>query len=597
MRKKMSKQLLATCLAAATVIVSLSGCGQKKEESSEQPVQNTEQSVQGSSSTESESTVSEEVVVDKSKLPTLTFFGNSAGVAGGLVEGFRGDYLAENGFNLEVWSYSPEKLTAIINSGDLPDIMFIQKGENLDALIENEAIINFDEHLDKIPNLLTNSYTKQQQTAVDMFREHNSNGTGKLYGIPLNVGPFNDVYGFSKTGTNQIMLNWKIYEEIGAPEIKDYWQLIDVMEQMMKAHPEAEDGTKIYATTMDPGMDTTYWGCMRTWFIYQGYHFNLLQYMVEVDVVNDTTEYILTKDSKYYEGLKWYNEMFRRGLIDPDSINTDRATNVKKVDSGYCMVPAGTLTGYTPIYYPYYIEGTNIYSKSEESNFTYAIVVNAETEYLDECLNFVNMWIDPDNYLRLQYEDEDASTLWYVEDGVAHLTDEFKAHLAAGNPINSYKFSDGTEYSFFNTLFGCGAGAYTSFVDADGNPLQASITKWPEYIAAGSENPTLKLWQKTMGYDNWNELVDDKGVFYGDGEYNYYNPFLQAPSDDAMKLAVSSVKDIIVNGCWKAVYAETEADFDAIWDKMVADAEAGGAKDIFDWKIADIANARKLAGR
>lgn len=597
MRKKMSKRLVAICIAAATVMASLSGCGQTDSKESSQS--STQQKEQEATSAVNEATESsEELVVDKSKLPTLTLFGADAGVAGGLVEGFRGDYFAENGFNLEVWSYSPEKLTAIVNSGDLPDIMFIKKGENLDALIENELIINFDDYLDKLPNLFTKNNAEEQKTAVDTFRGYNSNGTGALYGIPLNVGPFNDVYGFDKASGASVMLNWDIYEEIGAPEINDYWGLLDVMEQMMKAHPEAEDGTKIWGTTMDAGYDMTYWGCMWTWLWYQGYHYNFLPYMISLNLKNDEAEYIFSKDSKYYEGVKWYNEAYRRGLFNPDDINTDRATQIKKVDSGYAMVGLGTVSGYAPIYYPYYIPGTNVYAKSTEANFSNVIVVNAETEYLDECLEFVNMWIDPDTFLELEYGTSGVSTLWYEEDGVAHLTEEFKAHLAAGNPINSFKMSDGTEFTFFNTQFGGGAGVYTSYVDEDGNPLQGSIAKWPEYIEVTStDNPTLEAWKKTMGYDSMTELLEDKGAFFGDADYNYYRAYLNDPTEDAMKLQISSLNDIVVNGCWKCVYAETEAEFDALWDQMVADAEAGGAKEIYDWKVADIAQAKEIAGR
>jgi hypothetical protein len=57
---------------------------------------------------------------------------------------------------------------------------------------------------------------------------------------------------------------------------------------------------------------------------------------------------------------------------------------------------------------------------------------------------------------------------------------------------------------------------------------------------------------------------------------------LDAP-DDTQLLTIASLKDVVVPACWKMVYAKDEAEFEAIWDAMVKDAETMGAKDIYDW--------------
>lgn len=56
---------------------------------------------------------------------------------------------------------------------------------------------------------------------------------------------------------------------------------------------------------------------------------------------------ILSKDSLYCQGLKWYNEIYRRGLMDPDSITNDHAAQRFKVDNGYAQVPSGYLPCWT----------------------------------------------------------------------------------------------------------------------------------------------------------------------------------------------------------------------------------------------------------
>ena len=62
-----------------------------------------------------------------------------------------------------------------------------------------------------------------------------------------------------------------------------------------------------------------------------------------------------------------------------------------------------------------------------------------------------------------------------------------------------------------------------------------------------------------------------------------YNSVAMPTPDDAMQLTVASIKDIVVSATWKLVYAESEAEFEEIWDQMVEDAKALGAEDVQKW--------------
>ena len=64
-----------------------------------------------------------------------------------------------------------------------------------------------------------------------------------------------------------------------------------------------------------------------------------------------------------------------------------------------------------------------------------------------------------------------------------------------------------------------------------------------------------------------------------------YNSVVMPTPDDAMQLTVASIKDIVVASTWKLVYAESEAEFEEIWDQMVEDALALGAQDVIDWFV------------
>ena len=74
---------------------------------------------------------------------TITFYPRDANVSSGLVGGFKGEYFASRGFNLDIWAYSDEKTNAILASGDLPDVMFIPE-QSLDIMVQGGMLLNLD---------------------------------------------------------------------------------------------------------------------------------------------------------------------------------------------------------------------------------------------------------------------------------------------------------------------------------------------------------------------------------------------------------------------------------------------------------------------
>ena len=83
---------------------------------------------------------------------TITFYPRDANVSSGLVGGFKGEYFASRGFNLDIWAYSDEKTNAILASGDLPDVMFIPE-QSLDIMVQGGMLLNLDDYLDQMPHV------------------------------------------------------------------------------------------------------------------------------------------------------------------------------------------------------------------------------------------------------------------------------------------------------------------------------------------------------------------------------------------------------------------------------------------------------------
>ena len=521
---------------------------------------------------------------------TITFYPRDGNVSSGLVGGFKGEYFAKRGFNLEIWAYSDEKTNAILASGDLPDVMFIPE-QSRDIMIQSGMLLNLDDYLDKMPHLKA---FKQAETALNFVRKLKSAGTGSVYGIPTSIGDNYTKYKWlDSTERNGLRLRWDAYEEIGAPAINSYDELIDVMEKMQAVRPVDADGNTCYGTVLNNGSDSNFWACMVLWYRWQGYWENQLAYLLETDMVKGEFHSILEKDSMYYKGLQWYNKVYRRGLMDPDSINNDRPTQKVKVDSGYAQVPSGYIPGWSPNYLEYHIPGTKVfyYPTSNYGDARYLIGISAKTKKLDACLAYLDMLADPAAYLNLVQGPD--GEYWYSDDkGNAYLTDAGREWLEAGNTDSAgFTMSNGETLELWNTPFIAWNGVLTEYGDGEGGYRTASILGWKETNEIGADIENFKNWQETTGYETWKDWLGDD--YCSDSPLQDVVSFTSLP-DDNMQLMIDAIKDKVTTASWKMVYASSDSEFDTLWDQMVADCKGLDADSIIEWRLADLENAKSV---
>ena len=595
MKRKVFQRLLTTVLAGAMTL-SLAACAGSPDSGSTAASGADSESAEADESAASaqEFVIGEIGTTTAEDVPTITFYPRDANLTSGLVGGYKGEYFASRGFNLDVWAYSDEKTNAILASGELPDVMVIPT-ENLDAMIQSGMLMQLDDYLEQMPHVQS---FEGLDVAINYIREFRSNGTGSVYCMPLSVGDNAARYQINDaTDRRAVKLNWEAYEKAGYPEITDMNSLLDAAELMLAAMPEADDGNKMYGTVLNTGSDTGYWACMNLWYQFQGYEVTELPYLLEANMAEGTVSSILSTDSKYYEGLKWYNQAYRRGLLDPDSISNDRATQKPKVDNGYAVLPSGYLPGWAPTYLPYLVPGTMVYYNytSTYGNSDYVIGINAKTENLEACLNFIDMLADADAYLWVR--SGPAGEVWDVdENGVATFTEKGMEHAMASNSgdASEYTLESGEEITLWNTPWIVSdGGSLTSYTDADGERRPSMTTAWKEMTELSTDNDTYRSWQETTGYDTWQEWLEAEDAWVTESDLTNVNLFESMP-DDMMQLTVDAICDKVTTASWKMVYAETDEEFDELWNQMVSDCEGLGAQEVIEWRLADIENAKAI---
>lgn len=586
MKNKMLKKLWASLLASAMVI-SMAACGAEDEPA---------QTGGGSTSQDGSAVSAENGTTGDNDAPKeiarLSLYPADANISSGVIGGYKGNIFAEHGIELEVWAYSDEKTNAILASGELPDIMYVSK-DNLDVMIEEGMLLNLEEYLDRMPHVADNEV---KQTALNYVREFRSAGTGELYALPLAVGDNTTKSAWSdSTERNALKLRWDIYEEIGAPEINNFDDLIDVMEQMMEAHPTDEEGNPFYGTVLNNGSDTTHWACMTMWYRWQGYEEYQLPYLLETNMVDGTYSSILEENSMYYQGLKWYNKVYRRGLMDPDSINNDRATQKAKVDSGYAMVPSGYLPGWATLYYEYLMPDTKVYYNYQGAygDANKVIAISAETQNVDACLELLDMWCDADTVFEIV--NGPNGDFWYTdENGNAFPTEDNIAYIKENGVGGERTYpSTGEDATLWNTTFCVNTGEATSFGDGQGGYRDGRISSWSEIQEITVNNETFDKWQATTGYSNWKEWLAAENAYVASSAADNIRNFCSQP-DDSLQLTIDAIKDKVVNASWQMVYAESDEEFEKIWNQMLADCEGLGAENVIEWRLADIENAKTV---
>ncbi|MCD8326413.1 MAG: extracellular solute-binding protein [Lachnospiraceae bacterium] len=526
----------------------------------------------------------------KNEVPTISLYPADANLSSGTVDGFLGEYFESLGFAVEVWDYSDDKTSAILASGDLPDIMYVPVAY-LDDMIEKGMLLNLEDYMDQMPHV----QSEDLSTSLNYVREYRSGGTGELYCLPVSVGTSSpEGILFDSTDRNAVKLLWSVYEEIGAPEITDFYSLIDVMEEMLEERPVDEDGNSYYGIVLNNGFDTTYWQCMLLWYRWQGYSETELPYLLELDMVNCTITSILNENSMYYQGLKWYNEAYRRGVLDPDSISSDRATQKVKVDRNRTMVPGGGIPGWATRYLQYLIPGTSIYynNSAPYGDSTVVIAINANTENVDVCIAFLDMLANPDA-LMLVRSGPDGEIWETDEEGNAVFTERFAEYVRENGSYSGYEWESGEKYSLWNTAFIVRNGATTTYGDGNGGYRSPNYVEWTDYQETTAVSDDFVAWRETTGYASWDEWLEAEDALVTENEYSYTSTFESTPNS-AMQKTIDAIKDVVVNASWQMVYAQTDEEFESVWEQMVEDCESLGCDEIMEWRLEDIANAQAI---
>lgn len=414
-------------------------------------------------------------------------------------------------------------------------------------------------------------YIKEHFTAALNKNRQISGGT--LYGYGFDVA-------LNAQERQEMMyewgLRWDLYKELGYPEIKNLDDMVDVLAKMKEICPEDDNGKTTYGVSLfndwDGDMVMFVKSTASAYYGYDEFGFGLY------NSTDQTYHPCLEENGPYLTCLKFYNTLYQKGLLDPDSQTQKYDGMVEDYQNGTAFLNVFNFLGSamynseahaadgkimapcppkeaTPICY-----GQNIYGGNRPWT------IGSKTEYPELCMAILNWLSTPEGRMTAEYGPKDVC--WYYdENGKTQFTDLGRSAKLDGKTqmANGYSgtFEDGN-FKMNNTTWGIDA------ANLDSNGDTFNYKKW-ECNAAQANSEIEADWREHNGtttfdslFDNWNYRLSP-GTMYS-----------ATPRSEELDLIWQQVATCIKNGSWEAIYAKDDETFDKIVNNMIAQANEYG---------------------
>lgn len=483
----------------------------------------------------------------------------------------------ELGIVLECTMVTNDKLKVMAAGGDLPDIIQLHEAPTMaKSLIDAGALYPMDEWLENNGENIKTKIPDGLKWSKDVL------GGGQTYVLPVAI-EVTDKENPKKNGFVGFFTRWDCYKELGCPEITSEDEYLDVLKQMVDAHPETEDGKKVYA--LSGWTDWGLWPYKISYPFSFGYE-NLDNNQLFSHVTGELEDMFTKEDGIFWKSLSFFNKAYRMGIMDPEAFTMKNAQYHSKVSNGEILVAAdnwdtpdvaicGENAGMyvLPGAFPY-IAG--IYPLESRLGYTTtnAICISANCKYPEKAMELLE-YLNSDEGSRLvrtgiQGED------WDVVDGKPELI---------GKRLDNFVSNNTQEKDYADKASPQGIGKYawmcsTQAINPAADDYPYDLTNSKEYtmlsVSAADKDFSDYYGAGKAQYpgEAYVQLVEEGKMKSLDA--NLITGKLMEPvSDDAVKI-FSKADEYFQANIAKIITCEDEAAFEAQKQKMISDVLAMG---------------------
>ncbi|HBP37450.1 MAG TPA: hypothetical protein DD640_01670 [Clostridiales bacterium] len=488
------------------------------------------------------------------------------------------------GVKLNMISFSPESYNTALAANDLPDITKYGSVDFVPNSIAANALINFDDYTEFLPNL----YDQFSQGSLQYQRDLYGDGE-KLYTIPDGMTDEFQTIGGIEYGWR---LNWNYYmeyvEENGEPKLEELEDFLPLFKTIQDAHPTNADGQNTFTITGFPSWDAS---CQFLFnlVIAEMYGWNYSMYPLLVNQEDLSYSLIWDDAGPFKRVLKFLFDANQLGLVDPDAVTSTFEDYTAKISGGRAL--AFYAWGNNPDYrlLPFDNMTTSCYNGpwllgNVNGGLGLWVSSSGETEKIERVCEFINYCMDYDNAWYISYGPQ--GEYWDLNsDGVPYIT-ELGEQLGEDATL---MLAEG------------GNPAFNSFMGITGywrnvNPRNVH----PKYGVPFSGGWALRegAKPKTEAQTSWENYMVEKYKVNFKGNLtdielltasdSFAEPRIVNPTiPDEIKDFQSRMGSVYEN-FWKLIYAKDQAAFDSLWAETQStlqamfDSTGYTAKTLFD---------------
>lgn len=461
------------------------------------------------------------------------------------------------------------------SNGNLGDIIILDPTDFNDCIAAGlikdigDTIYNYD-------NL------KTYQDQIDTFNKDK----GGTYGIPCEMTNTSPMTYSQDVIYSSPLLRWDLYTEIGQPDIQDLDGLLDALEEIKKIHPTNESGDPAYPLSLWKDWDggdgmigianvvqlTTWYG---------------EKIKGSVILKPDNTFVPLTdKNATYYKMLKFLNDAYRRGIVDPDSGTQTWDDVVSKISAGQIDL----------MWYSWQVGFWNSLERQQNGSAFIFIPVADQYYYTDSDTYYgsgrvfgVGSQVDDAKYQRImEFLDWYASPegLTFQHDGLEDFT------YKIGDDGKFIQMNDNALMDNLPVPEEYGGGGYNDGNNAINQWIVAAISTNPntgepysvQYWASYKEATMTEMkaaWQEKFGAEEPVDYMRDNGRLLVSP-----NVSVSLPSDTPdISVIRNQVNQEVCDSSWRMIFAKDDAEFDAMWEEMSKTLDGLGFQDLVKFDI------------
>lgn len=563
----MKKKILCAVLCLAMVATSLTGCGQQQGDTQTDNVSN---AVTDSSGGETAATDASESKYEE--FLTVDVFDVQANYQG-IQSGWFGEIVKQK-FNMElniiasnVAGGGDTLFQTRSAAGNVGDIILVSAADGrLQDMITAGLILDMSDYMQNADNL------KTYQSAIDYICGSLASEPG-VWCIPSEVSTREATVPLGGTEPNSgAFLRWDLYKELGYPDINTLEDLLPIIQQMQELCPTSDSGKKVYGFSLFADWDDAFMGNAGGFFTNYGY--NTIGYVMDkVDGSDDPVD-VLSDGSDYLRVLRFLNKANQMGLVDPESTTQNYDTLRAKYQDGavlYTIFPWLGATAYNTDDHTSQGKGFAMAEIKDQKirnwgcyslgNSEIVAMVGSKAKDPQRMVDFLDWLYSPEGIAcgRERYCGPE-NVLWEMKDGEPVLTELGRQAFFEGDATMPEEYGGGSWKDGNSQL------SYKIVSEGEVNPQNGVVYNpvlWTSYIESLT-NPVVKDWQEKMGaltaidfLEQHDQIMTSPGVRF-------------APEADSTEIATlrTQCNNIIKEYSWKAVFSESDSEFESLISEM-----------------------------